>query len=117
MAESKPRFGWGHININVRNLDRAIEFYRKFGFEVFIPAVPYLALDSAKPAKPLPHLVTKDLQRDVADLKAQGVEFISEPTAGHGGLADVAACKDPDGTLIELLQVYLDRWQAILSGT
>jgi len=28
-------------------------------------------------------------------------------------MADVAVCVDPDGTLIELLLVYLDRWPAI----
>ena len=34
------RFSWGHININVQNLDQSIAFYRKLGFEVFIPGVP-----------------------------------------------------------------------------
>ena len=39
------RFGWGHININVSNLDDSIQFYRKLGFEVFIPGIPYLNLN------------------------------------------------------------------------
>ncbi len=169
MATEKPSFGWGHININVANLDRSIAFYRKLGFEVFIPAIPYLALDNAQDQKPLPDaaaaalgikqgakgracilqlddgfpkldlteltgleqgapltnsdlglvricLASEDLERDVTRLKAEGVEFLSEPMAGHAQLADIAVCKDPDGTLIELLQVYLDRWQSLLSS-
>ena len=168
MAAEKPSFGWGHININVGDLDRSIAFYRQFGFEIFIPAIPYLALDNARDQKPLPDdaaaaigikhgtkgracimqlddgfpkldltefsgldqaapltnsdrglvricLVSEDLERDVTRLKAAGVEFLSEPKAGHAELADIAVCKDPDGTLIELLQVYLDRWQSLLS--
>ncbi|MEM7460237.1 MAG: VOC family protein, partial [Pseudomonadota bacterium] len=59
--------------------------------------------------------VSEDLERDVARLKADGVDFLSEPKTGHAELADIAVCKDPDGTLIELLQVYLDRWQTLLS--
>ena len=169
MDEEKPRFGWGHININVSDLDRSIAFYRKLGFEIFIPAVPYLGLDQDSQAQKLPGematalgvakgtrgracimqlddgfpkidlteldigeqagplhnadlglvrfcLITEDLQRTVADLKADGVVFVSEPKVGDKQLADIAVCKDPDGTLIELLQVYLDRWQAILQG-
>jgi catechol 2,3-dioxygenase-like lactoylglutathione lyase family enzyme len=168
MAAEKPSFSWGHINVNVANLDRSIAFYQKLGFEVFIPAIPYLALDAAPDQKPMPRdaatalgikpgttgracimqlnggfpkfdlteltgleqsapltnsdrglvricLATEHLERDVAHLKADGVEFLSEPKAGHAELADIAVCKDPDGTLIELLQVYLDRWQALSS--
>lgn len=59
-------------------------------------------------------LATEDLARDVKRLEADGVEFLSDPKAGHADLADIAVCKDPDGTLIELLQVYLERWQAVL---
>lgn len=167
MASEGPRLGWGHININVGDLDQSIAFYQKLGFEIFIPAIPYLALDQAPDQKPLPDdaatalgirhgtkgracimqlgdgfpkldltelggldqsapltnsdrglvricLVSEDLQGDVARLKAAGVEFLSEPKAGHAELADIAVCKDPDGTLIELLQVYLERWQSLL---
>lgn len=168
MATEKPSFSWGHININVANLERSIAFYKKLGFEVFIPAIPYLALDNRDDLKPLPDdaaaalgiqsgargracimqldngfpkldlteltgmeqgapltnsdrglvricLATEDLERDVKRLKADGVEFLSDPKTGHAELAEIAVCKDPDGTLIELLQVYLDRWQALLS--
>ena len=54
MTQQGPGFRWGHININVRDLDRSIAFYRKLGFEVFIPAIPYLGLDRGAEAKPLP---------------------------------------------------------------
>jgi catechol 2,3-dioxygenase-like lactoylglutathione lyase family enzyme len=167
MGSEKPSLSWGHININVGNLERSIAFYQQLGFEVFIPAIPYLALDAAEDEKPLPEnaatalgikhgttgracimqlgdsfpkldltefsgldqsapltnsdrglvricLASEDLKRDVTRLKAAGVEFLSEPQAGHADLADIAVCKDPDGTLIELLQVYLERWQALL---
>lgn len=168
-SEYKPQLGWGHININVRNLDRSIEFYRKLGFEIFIPSIPYLGLTAGSDAKPLGGdsatalgikpgkrgracimqlnegfpkidltefadleqspplqnsdlglvricLITEDLVGDVTHLKAQGVEFVSDPQTGHADLADLAVCKDPDGTLIELLQVYLDRWEPFLGA-
>lgn len=159
------RFGWGHININVSNLDVSIAFYEKLGFEVFIPGIPYLnlqkaqqstlpgtttdalglptatqgracimqldhgfpkldltELDCEEPDEPLQNtdrglvricLVSQDLAADYEQLRAQDVEFLSPPRQCHERLADVATCRDPDGTLIELLQVYLDRWPPI----
>jgi hypothetical protein len=44
------------------------------------------------------------------------VKFLSAPQPGKDGMADVAICVDPDGTLIELLQVYLDKWPSLPSG-
>lgn len=170
MADGRGKFIWGHININVSDLDRSIEFYRKFGFEVFIPGVPYLGLSSGAETQPLPEnavtalgmrpdthgracimqfdegfpkidltefgesdprrplanddlglvricLATEDLKSEVERLKGEGIEFISEPQTGHGKLADIAVCKDPDGTLIELLQIYPERWQALLADS
>ena len=55
-------------------------------------------------------LVSQDLQADYTRLSEQGVEFLSAPQPAKDGLADLAICVDPDGTLIELLQVYLDKW-------
>lgn len=168
MSDTRPGLSWGHININVSDLDRAVDFYGKLGFELFMPAIPYLALDMTRPGKPLPDeaahalgvapgtigracimqlgngfpkidltelssdksraplsnsdlglaricLGSQDLSADVARLKAAGVEFLSGPTPGHKGLADIAVCKDPDGTLIELIQIYPERWQALLN--
>ena len=54
MTTERPGFSWGHVNINVSNLDRSIAFYKLLGFEVFIPAIPYIALDSGEGQKPLP---------------------------------------------------------------
>ena len=167
MSEQTPKFSWGHININVSDLDRSIEFYRKLGFDVFIPAIPYLGMTADAGHAPLSSesatalavpndasgracimqlgdgfpkldltefagtdqtapltngdlglvricLATEHLATDVKRLSAEGVEFLSDPQTGHAGLADLAICKDPDGTLIELIQVYPERWQALL---
>ena len=169
MSDQVRQLGWGHININVSNLDRSIEFYEKIGFEMLIPAIPYLGLtaeagitampeasaralgltaetrgracimqlDSGFPKidltefadtaqeKPLTNadlglvrlcLVSQNLQEDYARLIEQGVEFLSAPQPGKDGLADVATCVDPDGTLIELLQVYLEKWPSLPLG-
>jgi catechol 2,3-dioxygenase-like lactoylglutathione lyase family enzyme len=159
--------GWGHININVSNLEASIEFYKKLGFQPFVAGVPYLnlnaqthteipsdashalglvaatagracilQLDDGFPKIDLTELTTQpehsplanddlglvricliseDLISTYENLKSQGVEFLTPPSACHERLADVAVCKDPDGTLIELLQVYLERWGPYLS--
>lgn len=156
------RLRWGHININVTDLEVSIGFYEKLGFEVLMPSIPYLDLQAQQPntlpesaaqaldvptrtqgracimqlGKGLPKLdltefagseqraplqntdlglvrlclASEDLQADFQRLQTEGVAFISPPAQCHQRLADVAVCKDPDGTLIELLQVYLDRW-------
>ena len=157
-----PNLSWGHININVSDLDASTTFYEKLGFSLLIPGVPYLGigkdsgteipakqskalnvpsgtiaracimqLDSGFPkidlteyAKDSPReaalnddlgivrlcLGTKNLAQDYELLKAAGVEFLSEPTEGVGGLADIAICRDPDGALIELIELHLDKW-------
>lgn len=159
---STPNLRWGHININVSDLDTSIAFYEKLGFSVLIPGVPYLGIgkDSAAeiPAKQSKALDvpagtmaracimqlddgfpkidlteyandspqaaaanddlgivrlclgTQDLAQDYALLKSNGVEFLSKPTEGVGGLADIAICRDPDGTLIELIELHLEKW-------
>lgn len=58
-------------------------------------------------------LVSADLEADYRDLVAAGVPFLSPPRTCHQRMAEVATCVDPDGTLIELLQVHLERWPAI----
>jgi len=164
MTEQVPKFGWGHINVNVSNLERSIAFYEKLGFQQFIPAIPYLGLTAQTEPVTLPQssahalgvseatrgracimqlddgfpkldlteligqqqnnplenadlglvricLVSQNLRQDYDQLTAQGVEFISAPQRDEGSLADIAVCRDPDGTLIELLQVYLENWK------
>ena len=39
-----PNLSWGHININVSDLDRSIAFYEKLGFSLLIPGIPYLGI-------------------------------------------------------------------------
>jgi catechol 2,3-dioxygenase-like lactoylglutathione lyase family enzyme len=159
------RFIWGHINVNVADLDLSITFYEKLGFELFRPSIPYLGLE-AKEARAMPEaiaqalavplstkgracimqlgkglpkldltefsnsdirpplrnqdhgivrlcLATKDLHAAYLQLTADGVEFLAPPTQCSERMAEVAVCKDPDGTLIELLQVHLERWPRI----
>mgnify|MGYP001822142248 FL=1 len=157
-----PKLNWGHININVSNLDTSIAFYEKLGFSMLIPGVPYLGiekdarlkiparqaaalgvaagstaracimqlddgfpkLDLTEHANDAPQgagasddlgivrlcLATQNLAMDHATLTEAGVEFLSEPTAGVGGLANIAICRDPDGTLIELIEIHLEKW-------
>ena len=162
------RFRWGHINVNVSDLDVSIAFYRLLGFEMFRSGIPYLGLDAdeatlvpattaqvldvspdiqgracimqlgkglpkldltefspsdadrhSQPLQPLQNqdlgivrlcLVSEDVHADYRQLVAQGVEFLGPPSECTERMADVAICKDPDGTLIELIQVHLDRW-------
>ena len=163
MTDHVTKLGWGHINVNVSNLDASITFYEKLGFDVFIPAIPYLGLtkqiaskpidagsrkalglpentvgracimqldngfpkldltelDDLPQSKPLNNtdlgwvricLVSANLAADYEKLSKQGVEFISPPQTAKDGLAEIATCIDPDGTLIELLQVHLEKW-------
>ena len=44
MKQQTPSLSWGHININVSNLDQSIAFYQKLGFSVLLPGIPYLGL-------------------------------------------------------------------------
>lgn len=52
-------------------------------------------------------LRTKDLPRVYAELKAKGVQFWSEPQVfdNPGGRTSFVCCTDPDGTVIELIEV------------
>ena len=158
-------FQWGHINVNVSDLERSIAFYELLGFKLFMPAIPYFglergearsledahadvlgvargttgracivqlddgfpkldltALDCAAPAQPLGTqdlgvvricLACADLAAEVARLEAAGVGFLTPSATGTAGLVEVALCRDPDGTLIELLQIYPQRWAAL----
>jgi catechol 2,3-dioxygenase-like lactoylglutathione lyase family enzyme len=159
---TKVNLSWGHININVSNLDTSIAFYEKLGFSMLIPGVPYLGIEKDAPleipegqsaaldlpagtraracimqlddgfpkidlteyAKDSPRgasanddlgmvrlcLATRNLANDHALLTTAGVEFLSEPTEGVGGMADIALCRDPDGTLIELIEIHIEKW-------
>ena len=165
MSETRPAIGWGHVNVNVADLERSIAFYELLGFSEFLPGIPYfgLARDAAAPlsdahaevlgvpagtrgracimqfddgfpkldltefelpapAAPLANgdrgfvricLACEDLAAEYARLVAAGVAFLTEPCAGTGEIADVAVCRDPDGALIELIQLYPERIAAL----
>ena len=162
MKDSKTSLSWGHININVSDLERSVTFYEKLGFSLLIPGIPYLGvgkdsgsvipaeqrkalgvtsgttaracimqlddgfpkIDLTEYSKDAPQppagnddlgivrlcLATQNLSQDYEHLINAGVEFLSEPTKGVGGLADIAICRDPDGTLIELIELHLEKW-------
>ncbi len=169
MSDPSAQFVWGHININVRRLERSIEFYEQLGFEIFIPGIPYLGLTSDADAAAIPAdgalalglppeargracimqlgsgfpkidltelavsgqkrplangdlglvrlcLASRDLESDYERLRDLGVEFLSAPQRAKDGLADIVTCVDPDGTLIELLQIHLEKWPRPLTG-
>lgn len=161
-------FRWGHVNINVTDLERSIAFYEKLGFELYLPDIPYLGLsrdsgpraltvtsaialglergasgrgcimqltgggypkidlielefhtDADRRSAPLNNadlglvrlcLIAPDVAMACAALTAQGVEFLSTPQHGQNEMVTMATCKDPDGTLIELLEIHRERW-------
>ena len=163
MNDKTPALSWGHININVSNLDESIAFYQKLGFSMFLPGIPYLHLTASDRLNMMPStaaralampeqsegracimqlgegfpkidltewagadqqsppgngdlglvrlcLASQDLMTDYANLAEQGVKFLSEPQATKDGKADIAVCVDPDGSLIELIQIYFEKW-------
>ncbi|SDW90334.1 Catechol 2,3-dioxygenase [Albimonas donghaensis] len=165
MAPETPRMMWGHININVSDLDRARAFYALLGFTEYRAGIPYLGLEDGAEPRPLPPqcaealgvppgatgracilelgggypkldltefrglaarppletsdlgvaricLGTRDLAAEHARLSAAGVAFVSPPRECPEGMAKIALARDPDGTLIELIEVVRDRWPA-----
>ena len=168
MTETTRAFAWGHVNLNVGDLERSIAFYALFGFDVFLPSIPYLGLvreevkplsDESAEALGVPSgtrgracilqlgdtfpkldltelavsrartpletpdrglvricLASNDLQRDYDRLAGAGVSFLTPPRAAEGGLADIALCRDPDGSLIELIQIDAPKWIASAGG-
>lgn len=169
MNDQIPQFAWGHVNVNVSNLERSIAFYEMLGFEAYRPGIPYLGLTSEAGVGEMPEtcaralglatttkaracimqlgrgfpkldliefadqkqampatnadlglvrlcLAAKNLRDDYLRLSEQGVPFISEPQLCQDGMADIAICMDPDGTLIELIQPHLDKWPSPASS-
>ncbi|MEM1248760.1 MAG: VOC family protein [Acidobacteriota bacterium] len=165
MPIETPPLIWGHLNVNVSDLERSISFYETLGFEIFRSGIPYLGLVRQE-LRPLPASMTRalgvsaetrgkacilqlddglpkldlieldppgerqpltsqdtglvrlclgsrDLDADVARLRAAGVELLSEPQSDPQRLARVAVCLDPDGTAIELIEVDFVRWNQL----
>ncbi len=164
MSGPAPTLSWGHININVTDLDRSIAFYELLGFEPYLPGIPYLGLSTEPggielsgtvalglpenvqgracimqlgrgypkidlielevkaPAAPLSNadtgivrlcLASQGLAQDYARLAEAGVTFISPPQTDDRELAQIAICHDPDGTLIELIEIDRAKWANI----
>lgn len=162
-GDQMPALGWGHINVNVSDLDRSIAFYELLGFDVYRPAIPYLNLVIEGPGQPMAEggaralglppgctgrgcvmqlgrvfpkldlievregtpqrpltngdhgvvricLSTRDLAGVHAHLSSQGVEFLTPPQEMQDRMAKVAVCRDPDGTLIELIHTDPENW-------
>ena len=59
---------------------------------------------SADPFRVMPHLGVDDIQSEYRRLTAAGVEFIRPPEQEHWG-GWVATLKDPDGNILQLLQL------------
>ena len=55
-------------------------------------------------------LVSQNLDADYVRFSSLGVEFLTPPVTCVSRMTEVAVCRDPEGTLIELLQVHLERW-------
>ena len=55
-------------------------------------------------------LASENLDKDYRELLAAGVRFLSEPKQTEEGKADIAICQDPDGSLIEIIQIYPEKW-------
>ena len=111
----------------VNDVDEAIEFYKKLGFDVrerYGSAFAIIRRDDVElwvsgpdtfAAKPMPDgskpkpggwnrfvLLVEDLAKTVDSLKAKGVHFRSEIVVGAGGAQILA--EDPSGNPIELFE-------------
>ncbi|HEU5110304.1 MAG TPA: VOC family protein [Micromonosporaceae bacterium] len=120
------------VQINVDDLDKAIDFYvDKLGFDVetkrYYPqsvklAQPHFSLllykvnDSSRleypsAARVLVNVETDDLDRDIAGLLAQDVEVI-HPEPVRCPVGRYAAVRDPAGNVLELIEYD----QQVLAG-
>jgi catechol 2,3-dioxygenase-like lactoylglutathione lyase family enzyme len=59
--------------------------------------------DPSRPGFQRIALATRDFDADYARLKAQGVEFLSEPMTHDDGAPLFVCFKDPDGNILELV--------------
>jgi glyoxylase I family protein len=142
-----------HINVNVTNFERSLEFYKLLGFKIIndLKEVGHAKLDEGlrmtngrgravlmilgdNPRSTRLDLIewknprtegeahpnlwhaglcrialrTRTLIKDYEELKAKGIEFWTEPqmfTPREGRQEGFVCCSDPDGTVIELIQV------------
>ena len=75
----------------------------------------WLGPDEATPSREvIPRVIalrTRNVRAAYADLSAAGVEFIRPPRDPNPtvGIESVACCRDPDGTVVELIEYMGDR--------
>ena len=55
-------------------------------------------------------LASQHLGEDYERLTARGVPFLSTPQLCQGGMAEIAIYLDPDGSMIGLIQVRIEKW-------
>ncbi len=104
-----------HINVNCTNFERSLEFYKTLGFEV---TRDLNEVGNKTEGQAHPHLWhagmcrialrTRTLVKDYEELKGKGIEFWTEPIMFElkdGRQEGFVCCSDPDGTVIELIQV------------
>lgn len=141
-----------HVNVNVTDFERSLEFYRMLGFRIALDLGETRGGELAEPLRlanargraallilgddpratridliewkeprtegvPYPRLNhagicrialrTRNLDQAYADLRAKGVGFLSEPRLlpYPGGTAKFVCFTDPDGTVLELIEV------------
>jgi glyoxylase I family protein len=128
--DKKPAFRAGTVRYQVKDVDKALEFYtRRLGFNVekqFGAGAPFASVSSgsltlwlsgqeSSGAQPLPDgrkqepggwnrivLEVNDLATCVAELKKAGLPFRNEIVAGPGGKQ--IQLEDPDGNPVELFE-------------
>ena len=163
VSNEASRLSWGHINLNVRDLEASFAFYEGLGFEILMPSIPYMGILREGEPRPVPAegmralklpdgisgrgcilrlgsgfpmlditewagragraplanedrglvricLASQNLSEDYERLTARGVPFLSAPQVCQGGMAEIAICLDPDGSMIELIQVRIEKW-------
>ena len=49
-----PPVAWGHVNLNVSDLERSIAFYEQLGFAEFMPGIAYLGITRDGPPAAIP---------------------------------------------------------------
>ncbi len=77
MTDHVLQFTWGHVNVNVSNLERSIAFYEKLGFESYRPGIPYLDLTDGAGTAEIPDSCAHALGLAV-ETRARG-ECLGEP--------------------------------------
>ena len=52
--EAASPLAWGHVNLNVHDLEVSIAFYAQLGFGLFLPGIPYLGIRREGPPAEIP---------------------------------------------------------------